>query len=51
MVPFEISQKIGEVTYDIVVPGRRSGKIRVHVNMLKEWKQSESSVLRVVVDE
>ena len=33
--PFEIARKVGEVTYEIVVPGRRTGRRRVHINMLK----------------
>ena len=49
--PFEIAWKVEEVTNEIVVPGRRTGKRRVHINMLKQWKQPEADIFRVVVAE
>ena len=47
--PYEIQRKLGDVTYELAIPSRRSGKRRVHVNMLKEWKQGVTSVSRTVV--
>ena len=47
--PYEIQRKLGDVTYELAIPGRRSGKRQVHVNMLKEWKQGVASVCRPVV--
>ena len=47
--PYEIQRKLGDVTYELAIPGRRSGKRRVHVNMLKEWKQGVASICRTVV--
>ena len=39
------------MTHEIVVPGRRTGRRIVHINMLKQWKQPEADIFRVVVAE
>ena len=36
---------------EIVVPGRRTGRRRIHINMLKQWKQPEADIFHVVVAE
>ena len=46
---YKIQRRIGDVTYEVAMPGRRTGRIRVHVNMLKGWKQSTAAVCRIVV--
>ena len=47
--PYEVSKKLNDVNYEIMVPNKRTKRKIVHVNNCKEWKQSESSVLRIVV--
>lgn len=37
--PFEIQKRLRDVLYKLTVPGRRTAKRRVHVNMLQEWRQ------------
>ena len=49
-VPFEVTKRVNECTYEVAVPGgRRSGKRCVHVNMVKDWKQGVASICRIVV--
>ena len=42
--PFTVERKVGTVTYEILMPGRRKGKQIFHVNMLKEWRPREAAV-------
>ena len=46
---YEVSRKLNDVNYEVVVPNKRSKKKIVHVNNCKQWKQRENSVLRIVV--
>ena len=45
----EISKKIGPITYQIVVPGRREGRRVIHNNMLKRWTKPDAQVMRLII--
>ena len=47
--PFEVARKLGDVNYEVIVPGKRQRKRTVHTNNCKQWKEVEAAVLRVVV--
>ncbi|KAL2089209.1 hypothetical protein ACEWY4_016108 [Coilia grayii] len=44
--PFTVHRKVGQVTYEILMPGRKRDKQIFHVNMLKEWKVRDVAVAR-----
>ena len=35
--PYEISQRIGKVNYEVVMPNRRKRQQLFHINMLRQW--------------
>lgn len=37
--PFEVLRKLGQVTYEIAMPGRRQPQQVFHVNLLKQWNE------------
>ena len=47
--PFEVSQKIGDVTYRVAVPHKRGKAMTAHINRLKKWNPPDVSILRVIV--
>ena len=49
--PYEVVRKVSPVAYEFKVPSRRSKALVTHVNRLKEWKDPEAQVLRVVMAE
>ncbi|XP_078232523.1 cytohesin-interacting protein isoform X1 [Pogona vitticeps] len=40
--PYEVTQKIGDVDYEISMPDKTKKKGIFHVNLLKEWKEREA---------
>ena len=53
--PFEVTRKMGPVTYELSMPERRKKHQTFHVNLLREWKDrnplSQQLLARVVTDE
>lgn len=49
--PFTVYRKVGKVTYEILMPGRKRDKQTFHVNMLKEWQVRDAAVARRVEEE
>lgn len=53
--PYQITRKMGPVTYELLLPDRRKKHQVFHVNLLKEWvdrpEQSTTLWARTVVDE
>ena len=50
--PYQISEKISEVTYKVQVPGKAHKSKILHSNLLRKWTTPASSVHRVaIVDE
>ena len=49
--PYEVTNRISSVTYELAVPARRIKKRVVHINMLKAWKSTEAPVFREIVAE
>ena len=47
--PFEVSQKIGDITYRVAVPHKRGKAMTAHINRLKKWNPPDVSILRVIV--
>jgi len=47
--PFEIVNKIADVTYRVAVPNKREKAMTAHVNRIKKWNTPDASVLRVIV--
>ena len=39
--PYRITRKLGPVTYELEMPGRRKTRQVFHINLLKEWHERE----------
>ncbi|KAK7898417.1 hypothetical protein WMY93_019270 [Mugilogobius chulae] len=42
--PYEVSRKVGPVTYELYMPDRRKKHQIFHINLLKEWNDRASSM-------